>query len=218
MAGASVGRLLRKRGALVGFKVDTRARLPKGQGIWPAIWPLGTICRDPDCGEIDIMEYVWSSPKTAWSTLHFPRPRKGLHLQTQRWLHRPRSARWRMAHLHHGVRPRTHDLLLRCKPSFTYDFGLANRPDGTNPFRAPPLPQAQPCPGRPLQLGRYPRRGNPAPKPSPSTTSASGSAPNKAAPSVFFSERLRISPPEAPYPTPGYGASRMVPRCLPKNA
>jgi beta-glucanase (GH16 family) len=42
-------------------RVDIRAALPKGQGIWPALWMLGanyTTTPWPACGEIDIMEMV----------------------------------------------------------------------------------------------------------------------------------------------------------------
>lgn len=44
-------------------RVDIRAILPKGQGIWPALWMLGSNINDPGmgwpkCGEIDIMELI----------------------------------------------------------------------------------------------------------------------------------------------------------------
>ncbi|MEQ9008202.1 MAG: glycoside hydrolase family 16 protein, partial [Ekhidna sp.] len=42
-------------------RVDIRARLPEGQGIWPALWMLGANFRSvgwPSCGEIDIMELI----------------------------------------------------------------------------------------------------------------------------------------------------------------
>ncbi|MEO0639590.1 MAG: glycoside hydrolase family 16 protein, partial [Bacteroidota bacterium] len=42
-------------------RVDIRALLPKGQGIWPALWMLGSNFSSvgwPRCGEIDIMELV----------------------------------------------------------------------------------------------------------------------------------------------------------------
>ncbi len=42
-------------------RVDIRALLPKGQGIWPALWMLGntiTTAGWPACGEIDIMEMI----------------------------------------------------------------------------------------------------------------------------------------------------------------
>lgn len=44
-------------------RVDIRALMPKGQGIWPALWMLGSNISEPEyiwpkCGEIDIMEMV----------------------------------------------------------------------------------------------------------------------------------------------------------------
>lgn len=42
-------------------RVDIRAALPKGQGIWPALWMLGSDFSSvgwPFCGEIDIMEMI----------------------------------------------------------------------------------------------------------------------------------------------------------------
>lgn len=55
-------------------RVDTRAKLPKGKGIWPAIWMLGSNDSTvpwPACGEIDIMELRGSTPKVNISTIHF---------------------------------------------------------------------------------------------------------------------------------------------------
>ncbi len=45
-------------------RVDIRAALPRGQGIWPALWALGSNFSDvgwPYCGEIDIMEMIGGS-------------------------------------------------------------------------------------------------------------------------------------------------------------
>jgi hypothetical protein len=42
-------------------RVDIRALLPRGQGIWPALWMLGNDIAEvgwPKCGEIDIMEMI----------------------------------------------------------------------------------------------------------------------------------------------------------------
>lgn len=46
-------------------RVDIRALLPKGQGIWPALWMLGSNISTvswPKCGEIDIMEMIGGGP------------------------------------------------------------------------------------------------------------------------------------------------------------
>jgi beta-glucanase (GH16 family) len=47
-----------------------RARLPCGQGTWPAIWTLGSDGVWPDDGEIDIMEHVGSNPNRVFGTVH----------------------------------------------------------------------------------------------------------------------------------------------------
>ncbi len=55
-------------------RMDIRAKLPEGRGIWPAIWMLGDNIRAkgwPACGEIDIMEMVGHEPATVHGTIHF---------------------------------------------------------------------------------------------------------------------------------------------------
>jgi len=54
-------------------KVEARALLPGGRGSWPAIWMLGANIGEvgwPDCGEIDIMEYVGFNPGFIHGTAH----------------------------------------------------------------------------------------------------------------------------------------------------
>lgn len=54
-------------------RIEVRARLPQGRGVWPAIWMLGTNRPDvgwPQCGEIDIMEYVGFDPHTIHANVH----------------------------------------------------------------------------------------------------------------------------------------------------
>lgn len=55
--------------------VEVRAKLPQGQGLWPAIWMLGNDIDQikwPNCGEIDIMEYVGKQPGVIYTSLHTP--------------------------------------------------------------------------------------------------------------------------------------------------
>jgi len=57
-------------------RVDIRAVLPKGQGIWPALWMLGNNISTvgwPACGETDIMEMVGGNgrEKTVHGTCHW---------------------------------------------------------------------------------------------------------------------------------------------------
>lgn len=62
------------RGAWTYGRIEVRARLPIGQGIWPAIWMLpqddvyGTWAAS---GEIDIVETIGSEPSTIHGSLHF---------------------------------------------------------------------------------------------------------------------------------------------------
>ncbi|GAB3951809.1 RICIN domain-containing protein [Streptomyces sparsus] len=55
--------------------VETRMKVPRGQGMWPAFWMLGDDFGDvgwPATGEIDIMENVGFEPGTVHGTLHGP--------------------------------------------------------------------------------------------------------------------------------------------------
>ena len=55
-------------------RVDIRAKLPKGKGIWPAMWMLGANIDSnpwPGCGEIDIMELIGSEPSVVHGTVHY---------------------------------------------------------------------------------------------------------------------------------------------------
>jgi beta-glucanase (GH16 family) len=54
-------------------KVEARMKLPQGDGLWPAFWMLGNDIDNagwPDCGEIDIMEYVGRMPGIVHHSLH----------------------------------------------------------------------------------------------------------------------------------------------------
>ncbi len=69
------GRLLTKGKQSFRYgRIDVRAKLPKGKGIWPAIWMLGTDIDQntwPRCGEIDIMELRGSQFREFLTTMHF---------------------------------------------------------------------------------------------------------------------------------------------------
>ena len=54
-------------------RIDVRAKLPSGGGVWPAIWMLGSSISSlgwPAAGEIDIMEYVGNNPGKISSAIH----------------------------------------------------------------------------------------------------------------------------------------------------
>ncbi|MBE3065233.1 MAG: glycoside hydrolase family 16 protein [Spirochaetes bacterium] len=52
-------------------RLEMRARLPQGLGVWPAFWTLGAKGGWPACGEIDIMEFVGHDPNKTHGTLHW---------------------------------------------------------------------------------------------------------------------------------------------------
>lgn len=55
-------------------RIDFRAKLPVGKGIWPAFWmmPESSVYGGwPKSGELDIMEYLGHEPNKVYGTLHF---------------------------------------------------------------------------------------------------------------------------------------------------
>ena len=52
---------------------EIRAKLPVGQGVWPAFWMLGNNISEvgwPLSGEIDVLEYVGKAPGEIFTSLH----------------------------------------------------------------------------------------------------------------------------------------------------
>jgi beta-glucanase (GH16 family) len=84
-------------------RIEVRAKLPQGKGVWPAIWMLGTNISQvgwPACGEIDIMELVGKEPNNIYGTLHYAvdhkhssdggkfvadKPSDGFHIYAVEW-------------------------------------------------------------------------------------------------------------------------------------
>lgn len=66
-------------------KIEVRAKLPKGQGLWPAIWMMPTNEKLygswPNCGEMDIMELLGNNPSKVYQTLHYSK--NGSDVQSQ---------------------------------------------------------------------------------------------------------------------------------------
>jgi beta-glucanase (GH16 family) len=84
-------------------RIEVRAKLPKGRGVWPSIWLLGENMRStgwPRCGEIDIMEFVGKAPGAIHATVHYsmdgkhasnsgacplPNPKSAFHNYAMEW-------------------------------------------------------------------------------------------------------------------------------------
>jgi len=55
--------------------IECRAKLPGGQGMWPAFWMLGMDINKvswPQCGEVDIMEAIGKEPAVNHGSVHGP--------------------------------------------------------------------------------------------------------------------------------------------------
>jgi beta-glucanase (GH16 family) len=75
-AGYSSARIVTKGNVEIRYgRIEARARVPQGAGVWAAIWALGADVDSagwPGCGEIDIMEQVGRDPYKAFGTIHGP--------------------------------------------------------------------------------------------------------------------------------------------------
>lgn len=84
-------------------RMEARAKIPTGKGIWPAYWMLGSNIGKvgwPKSGEIDILEYVGREPDMVYTSLHtqdshgntinskktsFPNIEEGFHVYAIEW-------------------------------------------------------------------------------------------------------------------------------------
>ena len=116
-------------------RIEVRAKLPAGQGNWPAVWMMGVEGGWPKCGEIDIMEHVWAHSNTVHATTHWfdkgknGHTSKGAKIENQK----PYAAfhvyavEWDESKL---------TFFLDDTPYFTFDISLAGE-GAENPFRKP---------------------------------------------------------------------------------
>jgi beta-glucanase (GH16 family) len=54
-------------------RLEVRAKIPEGNGVWPAIWTLGVNINEvswPLCGEIDILEFWGHNPEFVHANVH----------------------------------------------------------------------------------------------------------------------------------------------------
>jgi beta-glucanase (GH16 family) len=52
--------------------IESEIKFTYDKGLWPAFWALGNDLKWPNCGEIDIMEWVAWNDKYIYGTLHGP--------------------------------------------------------------------------------------------------------------------------------------------------
>ncbi|MEO5501806.1 MAG: glycoside hydrolase family 16 protein [Ginsengibacter sp.] len=63
-------------------RIEIRARMPRGAGMWPALWLMGANRPEvgwPKCGEIDLMEFIGNHPHDIYGTVHYPTQDKKHH-------------------------------------------------------------------------------------------------------------------------------------------
>jgi len=69
---------LQSRAAWTYGRFEFRVKMPRGKGIWPAIWMMPSDLKKyggwPQCGEIDILEQLGHEPNRVYGTLHFGNP------------------------------------------------------------------------------------------------------------------------------------------------
>jgi beta-glucanase (GH16 family) len=117
-------------------RLEVRAKLPQGKGVWPAIWMMGTNRASvgwPRCGEVDIMEFVGKEPDRVHATVHYwkdgkrgskggklttPAPSREFHLYAVEWF------------------PDRMDFYFDQQKYFTFLLDDAG-PGADNPFRKP---------------------------------------------------------------------------------
>jgi beta-glucanase (GH16 family) len=117
-------------------RIEVRAKIPQGKGVWPAIWTLGTNVTTvgwPRCGEIDIMEFVGKQPDQIHGTVHYfakaepqasgasfetQRPFDGFHIYAVEWT------------------PDHIDFYFDQVKYFSFSVNAADK-SGDNPFRHP---------------------------------------------------------------------------------
>lgn len=118
-------------------RMEVRAKLPAGGGMWPAIWLLGADHSHggwPYAGEIDVMEFIGNEPLNIYGTVHYAKDSTG---------HASSGRRIAVPDLHSGFHVYTLewnkqqlDLYFDDSLYHRFDIAAAGRGD-FNPFRQP---------------------------------------------------------------------------------
>ena len=117
-------------------RIEVKAKLPRGRGVWPAIWMLGDNFNTtgwPLCGEIDIMEFVGHDSNHVHATVHYSLD--GKHKSSGSKLETPApyddfhiyAVEWNQDRM---------DFFFDDKKYCTFDLKAADE-RGENPFRKP---------------------------------------------------------------------------------
>jgi len=119
-------------------KIEMRAKLPKGNGTWPAIWMLGKnhLTKGyPYCGEIDIMEHVGKSPNEVHGAVHYPIENEELISSSDQITLKALKDEYHIYSIEWDRKEITY--FLDGKEYFNFDVSEANRCFKKNVFRKP---------------------------------------------------------------------------------
>ena len=115
-------------------RVEIRARIDHGRGVWPALWLIGNNPGGwPACGEIDILEYVSQNPRTVHATFHYMQNGQYRHPTRPHDAGQPLHGKWHL----YGMNwtPEKIELTFDRKVIHTLPLDSTVGEDGTTPFR-----------------------------------------------------------------------------------
>ena len=125
-------------------KVVVSAKVPEGQGLWPAIWMMPNqesyYGQWPKCGEIDIMESLGNDTTVSYSTIHYGEP----HAEQQGTIRKEGDERFSAKFHEYSVEWEPGEmrfytdgeLVLTCNDWFTAEEGMDDKPYPA-PFNQP---------------------------------------------------------------------------------
>ncbi|PWK77730.1 glycosyl hydrolase family 16 [Mucilaginibacter oryzae] len=120
-------------------RVEIRAKLPRGKGVVPAAWMLGTSFSKetpwPQCGEIDIMEFVGRVPGQIYGHVHYKDPATNRHVHYGSAYKLPLSgSQWHV----YAVEWNSKTISFFCDDKLYYTFMVSEAgPAETNPYNKP---------------------------------------------------------------------------------
>ncbi len=115
-------------------RVEIRAKVEAGQGVWPALWMIGNNPGGwPACGEIDILEYVSQDPQLVHATLHYNKDDVYLSTTNPYQASVPVAGDWHIYEL--NWTPEKIEIFYDKTLIFSYALDAVTSADGKNPFR-----------------------------------------------------------------------------------
>ncbi|MBQ9693997.1 MAG: glycoside hydrolase family 16 protein [Kiritimatiellae bacterium] len=115
-------------------RIEIRAKIEHGRGVWPALWLIGNTPGGwPTCGEIDILEFVSQNPNTIHATLHYTKNGQYTNPTSPHQTKNAIAGQWHL----YGMNwtPEKIELTFDKNVIFTHLLDNATQSDGSNPFR-----------------------------------------------------------------------------------